>query len=303
MSTTVSNLAAGQNAAASARPRFFGIVRGEIFKVTRMWSVWISFVLLLGVICLPYLITVTVKAQGTILQKAPLHFFYNSISQNFFVLRAFSGFFLIILAACVFGREYQLGTIRVLLARGIGRLQLLFAKLLAVVLVALFALLVCLALTVLLQGMQMLILAGNFDGLKALNADFWHNVGFYVLTLLISMGATILLTTAMTALGRSFVFGLSAALVFFPADNFGTIFMLLAYKLTNNNFWLNITAYVLGPNLNQMPAALVPAHFGNYGASPYVTVDATHTLVVALVYAAIFAIVAVVLTWRRDVKE
>ena len=92
MSTTVSNLAAGQNTVAGARPRFFGIVRGEIFKVTRMWSVWISFVLLLGVICLPYLITVTVKAQGTILQKAPLHFFYNSISQNFFVLRAFSGF-------------------------------------------------------------------------------------------------------------------------------------------------------------------------------------------------------------------
>lgn len=299
MSTTVSNLAARQ--VANARPRFFGIVRGEIFKVTRMWSVWISFVLLLGVICLPYLITVTVKAQGTVLQKAPLHFFYTSISQNFFVLRAFIGFFLIILTACVFGREYQLGTIRVLLARGIGRLQLLFAKLLAVVLIALFALLVCLALTVLLQGMQMLILAG--DGLKALNADFWHDVGVYVLTLLMSMGATILLTTAMTALGRSFVFGLSAALVFFPADNFGTIFMLLAYRLTNNKFWLDITAYLLGPNLNQMPAALVPAHFGNYGAGPYVTVDATHTLVVALVYAAIFAAVAIVLTWRRDVKE
>ncbi|MDQ2887475.1 MAG: ABC transporter permease [Chloroflexota bacterium] len=301
MSTTVSNLAAGQ--VASARPRFFGIVLGEIFKVTRMWSVWIPFVLLLGVMCLPYLITVTVKAQGTSLQKAPLHFFYSSLGQNLFVLRVFIGFFLIILTACVFGREYQLGTIRVLLARGIGRLQLLYAKLLAVVLVALFALLVCLVLTALLQGMQMLILAGNFDGLKALNADFWHNTGLYVLTLLISMGATILLTTAMTALGRSFVFGLSAALVFFPADNFGTIFMALAYRLTNNKFWLDITAYLLGPNLNQMPAALVPAHFGNYGVSPYVTVDATHTLVVALVYAAIFAAVAIVLTWRRDVKE
>jgi ABC-2 type transport system permease protein len=303
VSTTVTNLAAGQGTVASARPRFFGIVRGEIFKVTRMWSVWISFVLLLGVICLPYLITVTVKEQGTILQKAPLHFFYGSIGQNFFVLRAFIGFFLIILTACVFGREYQLGTIRVLLARGIGRLQLLFAKLLAVILVALFALIVCLAFTVLLQGLQMLMLAGNFDALKALNADFWHNIGVYVLTVLISMGATILLTTALTALGRSFVFGLSAALVFFPADNFGTIFLLLAYKLTNNNFWLNITAYLLGPNLNQMPAALVPAHFENYGASPYVTVDGTHTLVVALVYGAIFAVVAIVLTWRRDVKE
>jgi ABC-2 type transport system permease protein len=303
MSTTVTNFAAGQATVAVARPRFFGIVRGEIFKVTRMWSVWISFVLLLGIICFPYLITVTVKAQGTVLQKAPLHFFYTSISQNFFLLRAFIGFFLIILTASVFGREYQLGTIRVLLARGIGRLQLLFAKLLAVVLIALCVFLVCLLLTVLLQGMQMLILAKNFDGLKALDADFWHNIGIYVLTLLISMGATILLTTAMTAIGRSFVFGLSAALIFFPADNFGTIFMALAYRLTNNKFWLDITAYFLGPNLNAMPAAIVPTHFGNYGVAPYVPIDGTHTLMVALVYSIIFTAVAIVLTWRRDVKE
>ncbi len=123
MSTTVTNLAAGQGTLAIVRPRFFGIVGGELFKVTRMCSIWISFVLLLGVICLPYLVTATVKAQKTSLQKAPLHFFYNSVSQNLFVLRVFIGFFLIILTACVFGREYQLGTIRVLLARGIGRLQ------------------------------------------------------------------------------------------------------------------------------------------------------------------------------------
>jgi hypothetical protein len=79
--------------------------------------------------------------------------------------------------------------------------------------------------------------------------------------------------------------------------------MALGYRLTGNDFWKNITAYFLGPNLNQMPAAIVPAHFENEGAAPFVTVDGTHTLLVALVYAAIFAVLAIVLTWKRDVKE
>ena len=303
MSTIATNLSTERQAIAVRRPSFFGIVRSEIFKVTRMLSIWISLVLVLGVIILPYLITFTVKSQGDFLKSQPLQFFYGSAGQNLYVLRVFIGFFLLILTASVFGREYQLGTIRILLARGIGRLQLLFAKLLAVVVIALFVLVIGLIFNVLLQALQMSVLAGNFDGLKALNADFWHNMGVYLLTILISMGVTILLTVALTALGRSFVFGLSASLAFFPADNIGTIFMRLGYSLTHNDFWRNATAYFLGPNLNAMPASIMPKHFENFGSSPLVQVDGTHTLMVALVYGVIFLVAATILTWKRDVKE
>ncbi len=303
MSTVISQAPIEQHTIAARRPSFWGLVGGELFKVTRMWSIWICLLLMLGGICLPYLVTLTVSAQANSLKNTPLHFFYNSVSLNFFVLRVFIGFFLLILTASVLGREYQAGTIRVLLARGVGRVQLLWAKLLAVVLAALITLVICLLLTVLLQGLQMLVLAGNFKGLQALDADFWHNMGVYLLTILVSMGATILLAVALTAIGRSFVFGLSASLIFFPIDNIGTVFMRLGYRLTGNDFWNNITAYFLGPNLNQMPAAYVPAHFENNGVAPLVNVDATHTLVVAVVYAVIFLLVAFVLTWKRDVKE
>ncbi len=285
------------------RPSFFGIVRGEIFKVTRMWSIWLTLVLMLGIMCLPYLITSFVSRQADSLKQTPLHFFYNTVPLNLFVLRVFIGFFLIILTASVFGREYQLGTIRILLARGIGRLQLLFAKLLAVAVIALLVLAFCLLFSVVLQGIQMLLLEHNFNGLNALDSTFWHNIGIYLLTILISMGVTILLTVAMTALARSYVFGLSASLAFFPADNIGTAFMRIGYRLTGNAFWNNITAYFLGPNLNQMPAAIAPAYLENDGIPPLVSVDGTHTLLVALVYAAIFAVVAIVLTWKRDVQE
>ena len=303
MSTIATNLSAERETIVARRPSFFGIVRGEIFKVTRMLSIWISFVLVLAFICLPYLITLAVKSQGDFLKKFPLQFFYDSVGQNFFVLRVFIGFFLLILTASVFGREYQLGTIRILLARGVGRLQLLFAKLLAIVLIALFVLLIGLVLNALLSALEMIVLAGNFDGLKALNATFWHDAGIYLLTVLISMGATILLTVALTALGRSFVFGLSASLAFFPVDNIGTVFMRLGYLLTHNDFWMNATAYFLGPNLNAMPASIMPQHFSSYSTPPLVKVDGTHTLIVALVYGAIFLVAATVLTWKRDVKE
>jgi ABC-2 type transport system permease protein len=303
VSTIATNLASDRKSVAALRLSFFGIVRSEIFKVTRMGSIWISFVLMLGVICLPYLLTLQVESQSVLLKKQPLQFFYASIGLNLFVLRAFIGFFLLILTASVFGREYQLGTIRILLARGIGRLQLLFAKLLAVVGIALFVLLISLALNVLLSALQMTVLAGKFDGIKALNANFWHDVGVYILTVLISMCVTILLTVALTAVGRSFVFGLSASLAFFPADNIGTIFMRLGYSLTHNEFWHNATAYFLGPNLNAMPASIMPERFSNYSISPLVPVDGTHTLIIALVYAVIFVAAAIILTWKRDVKE
>jgi ABC-2 type transport system permease protein len=303
VSSIAANLASDQKSVTALRPSFFGMVRSEIFKVIHMWSIWISLLLMLGAIFLPYLITLRVESQRVLLKSQPLQFFYASMGQNLFVLRAFIGFFLLILTASVFGREYQMGTIRILLARGIGRLQLLFAKLVAVVGIALLVLVIGLALNVLLSALQITVLQGNFDALGVLNANFWHDVGVYILTVLISMGVTILLAVALTAVGRSFAFGLSASLAFFPADNIGTVFMRLGYALTHNAFWHDATAYFLGPNLNAMPASILPKRFSNYSIPPLVPVDGTHTLVVALVYAAIFFAVAIILTWKRDVKE
>jgi ABC-2 type transport system permease protein len=114
---------------------------------------------------------------------------------------------------------------------------------------------------------------------------------------------------AMTSLGRSLTFGLSAAMAWFPADNLVIVIMLLGYRLTRNDFWRNITAYFLGPNLNVMPKVILPAHLtqavgaDSIGMAPNVTVDATHTLLVTLVYALVFLVHSLSLTWKRDVKE
>jgi ABC-type transport system involved in multi-copper enzyme maturation permease subunit len=297
-----------------AKPRFFGTVRGEFFKIGRQWTNWIMLVLLLGVIVLPYIIEMTAPNVKTNIQTNPLHFFYDALSIGLSISRVFTGIFLLILTARTFGLEYQLGTIRVLLSRGVGRLHLLFAKLLTVVMIALGLLVSCLLLNYLLTVILVVVTTGNLNAFNALTPAFWSDARIYVLTILINMGVTILLATAAAVVGRSVTFGLSAAIIFFPIDNIATIVMTLAFRITHNDFWLSSTAFFLGPNLNVMAPALTSNRVESIGATPLyfvdpagqahgILVDGTHTIVVALVYAAIFAVTAIVLTWKRDVKE
>ena len=193
-------------------------------------------------------------------------------------------------------------------------MQLLFAKLLAIALIALGLLVFGLLLNYLLTVILVIGLTGNLDSFNALNSVFWSDARIYVLSIMLNMGVTILLATAAAVVGRSVTFGLSAALIFFPIDNIATIIMTLAYRITQNDFWLSTTAYFLGPNLNAMGSVLTNGRAESIGSAPLyavdpsgvahgIQVDGTHTMVVALVYAAIFAITAIVLTWKRDVKE
>ena len=86
-------------------------------------------------------------------------------------------------------------------------------------------------------------------------------------------------------------------------DNILVRILALVFTLTTNTFWQNVSAYLLGPNLNVMAAMTTGNANSNFGAPPLVSVDGTHTVVVALVYAAIFAVGAFWLTWKRDVQE
>jgi ABC-2 type transport system permease protein len=308
--TTTPTSAAEYKRLHEARPSFFGLVRGEFFKVMRLWTTWILLVMLVGVIVLPYIIeTLRPRLQADI-TSAPLTFFYDQLGIGLSVVRVFTGFFLLIITARLIGQEYQLGTIRVLLSRGVGRLQLLFAKLLTMAIIGVILLIVGIALNYLLTLLLVVGVSGNLNAYSALTSQFWSDAGLYVLYVLLNMGVTILLAAAAAVLGRASVFGISAALAFFPLDNIGIVIMLLAYRVTQNDFWLNITAYFLGPNLNQMPQVLTNNRALSIGAGPLyeggthgIQVDGTHTLVVAVVYAVIFAAAALWLTWKRDVQE
>jgi ABC-2 type transport system permease protein len=279
----------------TAEPSFRGLVGGELLKIKNQKTTWIMAALVLLLVLLPYIITYATLDPALFLQQRVFDYFVSQVAG---LTRAGTGFFLLILTARVIGLEYQLGTVRVLLARGVGRLQLLLAKLATIGLVALLLLLGCLLLNAVMLG-GVLAWHGSLNLLSAIGS----HIALYTLTILVSAVVSVLLATAVTVLGRSLSFGLSAAIAFFPLDNFGGLLLPLGTKLTHAVFWQQITAYLLGPNLNQMTASLTKQPGLGFGFGPAVNVDGTHTLLVTLVYALAFATIAVVLTIKKDVQE
>jgi ABC-type transport system involved in multi-copper enzyme maturation permease subunit len=319
MSASLTTTAVPRVAERTLRPSFPGMLRGELFKFTRQRSTWIMGILLAGLLAVPYLVYLAAPHLKDNLQSQPLDALFAAMERGFAVLRVFSGFFLLVLSALAIGLEYQQGTIRVVLARGVGRLQLLGAKVLALAIAALGVLVGGILINIVLLCATLLGVTGSLSALQTATPEFWHDAWIYLLTVAVSMGVTMLLAVTAAVVGRSLAFGLGVALVWFPMDNFGVVIMELAYRITNNSFWLNVTQFFLGPNLNAMPSLVVPGrvitvqgeqgvqtitqHATSVGLTPLVNVDGTHTLVVALVYALIFAAVAIVLTRWRDVLE
>lgn len=290
----------------TARPSFVGIVRGELFKVSRQVSTWILGVLLLGAICLPYVVLLASNFKEN-MQENPTWAVYKTLGVDMMVLKVFGGAFIILVTARLIGMEYSGGTIRVLLGRGVGRLQLLFGKLAALTIIALGMVAVTLALDLLLATALSLITLGNLDVFKAATSTFWSDSGAYLLLALVSLGVTILMATAVTVVGRSLVFGASVGILWYPAENISVLFLILGYRLTENDFWRLLSGNFLGLNLNAMAAAVLPARAVSATnvnfSGPLVPVSGGHTLLVVALFALVFAVTAIVLTARRDVKE
>ncbi len=295
--------------ATTGKPSFLGLVRGELFKISRQRITWFMLLALAGMVCFPYVIGLGRGGLKDSIAQAPIVFVYRDMAQGFFVLRVFAGVFLVLVTTRLIGMEYSGGTIRVLLSRGVGRIQLLSAKLVTLALVALavFAGGAILDLVMTVGSLQ--VVSGNLDALKSVDATFWSDTRIIGLTVLISMGVTILMAAAVTTVARSLAGGMSAGMAWFPADNIGLIIFLLAFRLTKNDFWNLVTGDLLGPNINAMAGQLISTRaqgleigFGKFNA-PLVPVTGGHTLLVTAIYAVVFVIVAFGLTGWRDVTE
>ena len=120
MSAVITSAAAENTQLRTAKPSFFGLVRGEFLKVMRQWNTWILLALLLVVTVLPYIVETVRPRFKEAIASAPSVAYYDQMGIGLSVLRVFTGFFLLIVTARMIGQEYQLGTIRVLLSRGVG---------------------------------------------------------------------------------------------------------------------------------------------------------------------------------------
>jgi ABC-type transport system involved in multi-copper enzyme maturation permease subunit len=201
--------------------------------------------------------------------------------------------------------EYSSGTIRMLLARGVGRLQLLFAKLTVIGLIAVIGGALLLAWATLCGLVTVQLATHSLDVLKSADATFWSDTWLNVASVLVSLGSSILLAAAVTTVTRSLAAGLSVSIAWFPVDNFAILLLVLGDRLTHWDFWSLVSGDFLGLNLNAM-STLLMAPAGSTIRSflvPLTPVTGAHTLLVAGIYSAAALVVMITMAALPDVKE
>src|SRR5690242_15354588 len=119
MSTVITTAHLDSNQLRTTKPSFPGLVRGELLKISRQWLTWVMLVLLIGGTIFAHLLTLNANNAKEKISEAPLHFLYNEMKISLSILRIFGGIFIIIITAYLIGIEYQYGTIRIVLARGV----------------------------------------------------------------------------------------------------------------------------------------------------------------------------------------
>jgi ABC-type transport system involved in multi-copper enzyme maturation permease subunit len=227
-------------------------------------------------------------------------------------VRQYSGLVIAILAVMLIAAEFQFGTIRIVLGRGVGRIRLLLSKFSALLIAGLIALVVILAL----NFVELAILAaaqGKSDAVFGhIPSYLWSDAGLYLLTILYNLVVTMLFATFITVLSRSLAVGLVATLLYFLVESIVGAILQGVGGATNNKIWSDIPNYFLGTNLTQLAPAALPEHAflsaagvvarggGGAGGTAF---DATHAIVVTLIYSAIFLGVSLYLTWKRDVLQ
>jgi ABC-type transport system involved in multi-copper enzyme maturation permease subunit len=286
------------------RPRFFGAVRGETLKLRRQLSFWL--VLAGGCLLLGVVVLAISGATNNNLKTVPATVWaYNMLTVFGTIFQIGSGIFLLLFGSRLIGMEYSSGTIRVLYARGAGRLRMLLAKLFTLCIVAICLLAGYLLIVGSILAAMIVAQTGSLDAAQKMSSEFWGDLGRWGFVQGISMGMAILIAAAAAGLGRSLAFAIAASLAFYPADNFLNILEILAIRATGHDQpWIAISQYQLGTNLNVLLNLIEPHHVTRPAfAQPLAAVDATHAAFVIGVFALAFAAIALYRTLRPDVLE
>src|SRR5450759_3666572 len=261
-----------------------------------------------GAFVLLAIITLAISSASNIqdqLKTDPTAFAYSARDVFGTIFQIGSGIFLLIVGSRLFAMEYSAGTIRIIYARGTGRLRLLLAKMLTLAFIGI----VLLAGYVAVAGVILVLLSNTWTGsispLQHLPTQFWQDFEMWGVVQGMSMGIAILMAAAAAGIGRSLAFAMAASLSFFPVDNFSVILEALGSRITRQDHpWLNISEYQLGPNLNIVLNLIEPGHHARAAfAAPLTPIDGTHALVVIGAFTLAFAVIAVGRAVRPDVLE
>jgi ABC-type transport system involved in multi-copper enzyme maturation permease subunit len=279
-------------------------VRAEAIKVSHQLSFWLMIVggfVLLGISLVAF---TTIGSLPSTARTDPNTFLRQMFDVYGTIFQIGSGIVLLIVGSRLIAMEYSSGTIRIAYARGVGRLQLLLAKMVLLAIIGIGLLVGYLVVVVAIVAALYATWTGGLTGFSP-NAALQQDFGYWLLVQGMSMGIVILLTAAVAGLGRSLAFAIAASLAFFPVDNFLVGIMALTARATGHDSpWRNITEYLLGPNLNVVLNAIEPDHLARPAfAPPLNPVDGQHALLVIGAWALLFAVIAIGRAVRPDVLE
>jgi ABC-2 type transport system permease protein len=276
---------------------FPGLVGGELLKIRRQPVNWT-----LPLITLAAVMLVAALSSGGGRQAGDPGGIARAVLDPLtLTLQVGVGIPLLVLSVRVVGQEYQLGTVRVLVARGTGRVRLLLAKLAALGITAAATAVVTGAMTI---GALWLVEPEAVQAAAAAASAISRDVGPNLLAVGLSLAACVLLGAFLATVGQSVAFGLAVALVWFPLDNIALLVLPALTVFTHMPLWDGLTPYLLGGNLNTMVQALEPGRRAvAFLVSPEPQVDGQHAVLVVVAYLTVFLAASLLLTWQRDIHH
>jgi len=292
------------------QPSFVGMVRGELFKLSRQRPIIVLAIVIPIVQIIYGLRTIIFLANlpPELVDRGSAVTVYLTTRVGLSDIRGLLGVFVTVVAVIVIGLEYQQGTIRVLLARGVGRLRLLAAKITAITLLGLAAFF----------AMLLIMYLSMFISFALINrgGDFGHIPPYYFgdvtldgLLVLLNMFVTLMLGVTFAVLGRNLALGLALGLPFFIAESIVSGILGVVSVISRNDVWTHIATYLPGANLAQLSPTLVPDH----GLQIFIAalsvnipsgfIDGQHALTAVILYGLAFVGISGYLTWKRDVLQ
>lgn len=285
----------------------YAAFRGELFKAVRRPGIWVLVGLFLGLaILIGYAITYLIYTHpppnssqglppGTTLADFKIALYpENFVKQTMSQWGVLGGVFALIVGVLLQGSEYGWGTIKTLYTQRYGRLAMLFGKLLAifvvvlVIVVGLFAVdAACSWVVAQLDGKNSTFPAADVIG-KAIGAtflvfSFWAVFGFALATVFRQSALAIGLGLAYALVIELLIFGLLAGLggnIVKPIQQW--------FPIANSSYLSQSFGQIRFRGLQSQPA-------------PYA--DATHAVVMLLLYVIAFTTISAWLTRTRDVTS
>ena len=283
----------------------YAAFRGELFKLVRRPAVWVLVILLLGLaILLGYVVSYLFDTfgsaagsqglpKGTTLADFKVALYPdNFIKDTFSTWSVLGGVFALILGVLVQGSEYGWGTIKTLYTQRADRLTMLFGKLAALAVVVLFMVVAlfavdaaCSAVIAMIDG-KPIDFPGAGEIVKAIVAGllmygFWAAFGFGL--------ATVFKQSAM-AIGLGLAYALVIELLVFGLlRGFG------AKVVPQIEQWFPIA------NTGYLANSFGQIQFKGIPPTPPPFADATHAVVMLLVYVAAFTALSAWLSRTRDI--